>query len=68
MPDGHPRLAEALVPLGEVMLARGQPAAAEPLLREGVAIQEKAFGKNDPRRVEAARILGRALAAQHGAR
>jgi hypothetical protein len=60
-------LAEALVPLGEVLIDQGRAREAEPLLREALAIQEKAFGKNDPRSGEAARILGRAVAPREAA-
>jgi serine/threonine-protein kinase len=52
-----------LVPLGELLVERGHPAEAEPLLREALAIRREVFGVEDRRTAEAAAILHRALLA-----
>ncbi len=59
LPDGHSRLAEALVPLGEVLLETDRLAEAEPLAREALGILQAAFGPEDDRTREAAALLTR---------
>ena len=44
----HPQIALTLTGLGEVYLAQGRYAQAEPLLKEGLEIQEKALGPAHP--------------------
>jgi hypothetical protein len=46
-PD-HPDVAESLNHLAEVLQAEGDPAAAEPLYRRALTIDEKALGPNHP--------------------
>lgn len=54
---GHPRLAHALIGQAEARLALGDPAAAAPLLREGVEILARAVPETHPRLVAARQAL-----------
>jgi serine/threonine-protein kinase len=60
-PD-HPRLAEALTSLGEVLTSRRQAVQADALLREALAIRTAGLGAEHPRTAETTRALGENLA------
>jgi serine/threonine-protein kinase len=62
LPD-HPRLAEALTSLGELLTTRRLAGQADTLLREALAIRTAKFGSEDPRTAETTRALGENLAA-----
>jgi tetratricopeptide (TPR) repeat protein len=63
LPNDHPRLAEALTALGQVLTDRGRASEAEPLLREAVTIRTQKLGGRDLRTAESGAALGVALAA-----
>src|SRR5262249_51820292 len=60
LPADHPDRALALIQLGIYLLQIDQPAVAEPVLRECLAIREKQM-PDDFRRFNACSLLGRAL-------
>jgi serine/threonine-protein kinase len=62
LPNDHPRIAEALTVLGQVLTDRGRAVEAEPLVREAIAIRTKRFGAGDRRTAEATAALGVAVA------
>jgi tetratricopeptide (TPR) repeat protein len=62
LPD-HPRLAEGLTSLGEVLATRGKTARADTLLREALAIRITKLGAEHPATSETTRALGENLAA-----
>jgi serine/threonine-protein kinase len=64
LPATHPRLADVLVPYGELLLDEGRPQQAETLLREALAIRREHFDEEDKAVTEARQALARALAAQ----
>jgi tetratricopeptide (TPR) repeat protein len=64
LPDSHPRIAEALMGLGQVLVARGQAARGDSLLRKALAIREAKLGVDDLRTAETRHALGLALVAQ----
>jgi serine/threonine protein kinase len=63
LPVDHPDRAVALARLGKLLLQFGQPAEAEPLLRECLAIREKKM-PDDFRRFNAVSLLGASLLGQ----
>ncbi|MGH7578958.1 MAG: tetratricopeptide repeat protein [Gemmatimonadales bacterium] len=62
LPD-HPRLAEGLTALGELLTTRGRAARADTLLREALAIRVAKLGAGHPVTAETTRALGENLAA-----
>ena len=63
LPNDHPRVAEALTALGQVLTDRGRPLEAEPLLREAITIRTAKFGTDDRRTAESRQALGIAAGA-----
>ena len=62
--DSHPRTAEALTALGELLIDRGRPEEAETLLREALAIRQAKLVAGDRRIAETRQALGLAVAAR----
>jgi hypothetical protein len=48
LPKRHPNRARALLGLGEILIARGDPAAAAPLLREALDVFRAALSPGHP--------------------
>jgi serine/threonine protein kinase len=68
LPPGHPDIAESLLDLGTLLEQRGDPTAAEPLLREAVGILEAKRPRDYWQTAQAKSVLGGCLAALgHGA-
>jgi hypothetical protein len=63
LPRGHPGTASTLAWLGKLLVARGDPQGAEPLLREALASRQAAFPPDDWRVAEAGSLLGGGLVA-----
>jgi hypothetical protein len=63
-PGDHPEVANTLLNLGRFLIARGDPTAAEPFLREGAAMSVRVLGKDNGRTGYGWVSLGRALAMQ----
>jgi serine/threonine-protein kinase len=59
----NPELADTLVGLGALLLKRGAPGDAEPLLREALSVRRGALPEGHWRTAEAMSLLGDALAA-----
>ena len=62
--DDSPTVATYRINLARVHLARGDGAAAEPLLRRALAVRRKAYGEDDWRVGTARSLLGAALTSQ----
>jgi tetratricopeptide (TPR) repeat protein len=60
----HPNVATALTGLGSVLLDEGRAGAAEPLLREAVAMQRKALPADHPDTAGTESVLGACLTAE----
>ncbi len=61
---GHPQLGAPLYALGRVLLFQGDAAAAEPILREALAVRSPPCPATDPRVLEVKVALAAALRAQ----
>jgi tetratricopeptide (TPR) repeat protein len=61
VPADHPRVATLLLRMGAALRAAGDPAGAEPLLREATGIRERALGPHAPQSVTAKVALAGAL-------
>ena len=64
VPAGHPGTAFPLGRLGLVALSRGDTRAAEPLLRQALAIRQREWGPGSWQVAESESLLGGCLAAQ----
>jgi tetratricopeptide (TPR) repeat protein len=64
LPAGHPSAAETLAGLGAALLEDGEAAAAEPLLREALALASERLLPRQVTRAEASAALGDAFLAQ----
>jgi Tetratricopeptide repeat len=64
LPDSHPRTAEALTALGEVLTDQERGAEADSLLREALAIREAKLDSTDFRIPESREALALAAAIQ----
>jgi serine/threonine-protein kinase len=65
LPSGNFRLGLPLYALGRARLAAGRSAAAEPLLREALAVRSPPYPAHDPRVLEVEVALARALRELH---
>jgi serine/threonine-protein kinase len=61
LPAVHPRRATALLGLAELLLDRAEPARAEALSREALAIRQTALPPEHPHIAEAEQLLGSAI-------
>lgn len=61
IPDAHPEFGRFKTVQGLILIARGSPARAEPILRTALATRSAAHGPSDYRTMETAGALGLAL-------